>query len=406
MNPRVVIKKGRERPVRQRHPWVFSGAVQRVEGEPEAGDLVEVISSQGELMARGYFNPASQILVRLLAWAQGGQCESIDEEFWRACLTRAIATRTDLLANSNTSACRLVNAESDGLPGLVVDRYGDWLVLQSLTLGVERRKTSLVELLTRVYQSTNLPLLGIYERSDVDVRGKEGLEPASGVLWGREPPDLIEILENGHRFLVDVKAGHKTGFYLDQRDNRARVAPYCAGREVLNGFAYTGAFAVYALAEGASVVINVDTSAEALALAERNVALNRPSADLASCTYQVADVFGQLRAYRAAKRQFDLIILDPPKFVLSRSHTDRASRGYKDVNWVALQLIRAGGVLVTFSCSGLLPAELFQKILFGAALDAEREVQILERLSQASDHPVLLTFPESEYLKGFVCRVW
>ncbi len=399
----IVLRKGRERPVRQRHPWIFSGSVERVVGEPGGGDLVDVVSVRGELLGRGYFNPDSQIAVRLLAWAREGECEPVEADFWRARLERAIASRVGLLADPGTTACRLVNAESDGLPGLVVDRYGDYLVLQALTLGVERRKTELLASLRQAYRSSSPQpkLAGVYERSDADVREKEGLPPSTGLLWGQEPPDLVEILENGHRFLVDLKAGHKTGFYLDQRENRARTAPYCAGREVLNAFAYTGAFAVYGLAAGASRVVNVDTSAEALALAERNLALNHLAA---GATYETADVFAQLRAYRAAGRQFDLIVLDPPKFVTSRSHIRRASRGYKDVNWVALQILRPGGVLVTFSCSGLLSTELFQKILFGAALDAGREVQIVERLGQAGDHPILLTFPESEYLKGFVCR--
>ena len=393
----LVLKPKRGRSVRQRHPWLFSGAIARVDDEVGDGGLVDVVSAGGEWLARGYLNRRSQITVRLLSWERE---RAIDEAFWRARLVRAIAGRAALDADVGTTAYRLVNAESDGLPGLVVDRYADWLVVQALTLGMERRKRELVELLVESLADVR----GVYERSDVDVRQKEGLGPSTGRLWGEEPPELVEVLEHGHRFLVDLKAGHKTGFYLDQRENRARLPAYCADAEVLNAFAYTGAFGVYALGGGAAHVVNVDTSEEALAMARRQVALN--GLDEARSAYEAADAFAQLRAYRARERQFDLIVLDPPRFALSRSHIKRASRGYKDINWIALQLVRRGGVLVTFSCSGLVSRELFQKIVFGAALDAGREVQIVAHLSQAGDHPVALNFPEAAYLKGLLCRVW
>ena len=395
--PHLVLKPKRGRSVRQRHPWLFSGAIARVDAEAGDGGLVDVVSAGGEWLARGYLNRRSQITVRLLSWERE---RAIDEAFWRARLVRAIAGRAALSADVGTTAYRLVNAESDGLPGLVVDRYADWLVIQALTLGMEQRKETLVELLVESLADVR----GVYERSDADVRQKEGLGPSAGRLWGEEPPELVEVLEHGYRFLVDLKAGHKTGFYLDQRENRARLPAYCAGAEVLNAFAYTGAFGVYALGGGAAHVVNVDTSEEALALARRHVALN--GLDEARSACEAADVFAQLRAYRARERQFDLIVLDPPRFALSRSHIKRASRGYKDINRVALQLIRRGGVLVTFSCSGLVSRELFQKIVFGAALDAGREVQIIAHLSQAGDHPVALNFPEAAYLKGLLCRVW
>jgi 23S rRNA (cytosine1962-C5)-methyltransferase len=243
---------------------------------------------------------------------------------------------------------------------------------------------------------------GIYGRDDADVRLKEGLALETGRVLGEEPPDRVEVVEHGHRFLVDVKRGHKTGFYLDQRDNRQRAAAYCAGRETLNAFAYTGAFGVYASGAGARSVANVDTSAEALGLAGENLALN-------GCEPQemvTGDVFQVLRRYRREGRTFDLVILDPPKFATSQAEVMDAARGYKDVNLLALRLLRPGGVLITFSCSGLVSSDLFQKIVFGASVDAGREAQIVERLAQGSDHPVLLTFPESAYLKGFVCLVW
>jgi 23S rRNA (cytosine1962-C5)-methyltransferase len=395
--PRLTLKPKRDRSVRQRHPWLFSGAIARVSDDAQDGELIDVFAAGGEWLARGYLNRRSQIALRVLTWERE---QSIDAAFWRNRLERAVAGRDALRADPAVSAYRLVNAESDGLPGLVVDRYGDWLVLQALTLGVERCKQALLDSLLEL----DLGVRGVYERSDAEVRQKEGLGPFTGLLWGQEPPELLEILEHGYRFLVDLKAGHKTGFYLDQRENRARLPLYSAGAQVLNAFAYSGAFGIYALGGGATHVTNVDTFGSALALAQRHVLLNGLSDDAVTC--ETADVFAQLRAYRAAGRQFDVIVLDPPRFASSRGQLQRASRGYKDINWISFQLIRPGGVLFTFSCSGLVSRELFQKIVFGAALDAERDVQIIAHLGQASDHPINLNFPEAAYLKGLICRVW
>ncbi len=395
--PRLILKSKRDHSVRQRHPWIFSGAIACLDDVAEDGNLVDVFASGGEWLARGYLNRRSQIVVRLLTWERE---QIIDNGFWRERLKQAIAGRAALVGDPRTTAFRIVNSESDGWPGFIVDRYGDWLVVQALTLGMEQAKEELVGVLVDVLDDVR----GVYERSDADVREKEGLDPVTGVLSGEEPPDWVEILENGYRFLVDVKRGHKTGFYLDQRENRARLPAFCDGAEVLNAFAYTGAFGVYALAGSAANVVNVDTSPDALALAERQVELN--GFDARRVAGEAADVFARLRAYRAASRQFDVIVLDPPRFAASRSHIKRASRGYKDINWIALQLLRCGGVLFTFSCSGLVPRELFQKIIFGAVLDAGRDVQIVGQLSQASDHPIALTFPEAAYLKGLICRVW
>jgi 23S rRNA (cytosine1962-C5)-methyltransferase len=395
--PRLILKSKRDRSVRQRHPWIFSGAIACLDDVAEDGNLVDVFASGGEWLARGYLNRRSQIVVRLLTWERE---QIIDNGFWRERLKQAIAGRAALVGDPRTTAFRIVNSESDGWPGFIVDRYGDWLVVQALTLGMEQAKEELVGVLVDVLDDVR----GVYERSDADVREKEGLDPVTGVLSGEEPPDWVEILENGYRFLVDVKRGHKTGFYLDQRENRARLPAFCDGAEVLNAFAYTGAFGVYALAGSAANVVNVDTSPDALALAERQVELN--GFDARRVAGEAADVFARLRAYRAASRQFDVIVLDPPRFAASRSHIRQASRGYKDINWIALQLLRCGGVLFTFSCSGLVPRELFQKIIFGAVLDAGRDVQIVGQLSQASDHPIALTFPEAAYLKGLICRVW
>ncbi len=401
----AVIHDNRLRAIRRRHPWVFSGAIMRLDGDPAPGDLVTVTDGTGEFLARGYWNPHSDIRIRLVTWRED---ESLDEAFWRDRLSRAIAGRhveNRIHELGTANAYRLVNAESDGIPGLVVDRYGDWLVVQALTLGIAERKDMLADLLVEL-----LSPAGIYERSDVDVRQKEGLAPETGVLRGEAPPELIEIDENGRRFLVDVRQGHKTGFYLDQRENRAIIGDWfrsderASQRTVLNAFAYTGGFAVYALGSLVKRVINVDSSAEALALARRNVALNGYRTD--DDDFVEGDVFQVLRYYRDAGQQFDMIILDPPKFAQSPRQVENAARGYKDINLMAFRLLRPGGLLATFSCSGAVTADLFQKIVFSAVLDAGREAQIIRWLAQAPDHPVALTFPEGGYLKGLLCRVW
>jgi 23S rRNA (cytosine1962-C5)-methyltransferase len=386
----AVIKAGRDKPIRQRHPWVFSGAIERIDPAARDGDVIEVATPRGEFLARGYLNRQSQIVVRLLTW---DQAEAIDDTFWARRLTRSISARPD------GPARRLVNAESDGLPGLIVDQYGEWLVVQSLTLGIEQHKT----LITGQLQDMLKPR-GIYERSDVDVREKEGLSSSTGVLVGDEPPERIEIDEHGHRLWVDVRRGHKTGFYLDQRDNRRKTKAYMREADVLNLFCYTGGFTVAALSAGAKSVLNVDSSAAALELAKENLRLNGLAVN--DQDFVEADVFSYLRKLRADQRAFDVIIADPPKLAQSQAQVDRAARAYKDLNLVSMQLLKPGGYLITFSCSGLVSPDLFQKIVFGASLDASRDVQIVERLSQASDHPVLLSFPEAEYLKGLVCRVF
>ena len=390
----VVLKPGKEKPVRNRHPWIFSGAVARFQGEPADGDIVDVRDHQGKFLARGYLNRRSQIVVRCLTWAE----EEVGSAFWRRRLQQSIARRQGWMQAGSTDACRLVYAESDLLPGLVVDQYGRYLVLQALTLGIDRRKSELVQTLVELVQPE-----GIYERSDVDVREKEGLAPQTGLLWGREPPVPLEISQSGNRFPVDIQHGQKTGFYLDQRDNRSRLAAYARGRTVLNAFAYTGSFAVCACRAGAERVVSVDTSAEALAMARQSMLLN--GLPVREDDYVVGDIFAVLRQYRAEGRKFDLIILDPPKFAYAQSQVQAACRGYKDINWLAMQLLRPDGILFTMSCSGLVTPDLFQKVVFGASVDAQRDAQVLEKLAQAADHPILLSFPEGEYLKGFVCRI-
>lgn len=395
----LVLRQGRATPVLRRHPWIFSGSIDRIEGEPDDGSVVEVYDAGHNWLSRGYINKQSQITVRLLTWDKD---ETIDRDFWRRRLERSISARQALASDPATTAYRLVHAESDYLPGLIVDRYGEWLVVQFLTLGVDRRRNEIVELLADLLKPA-----GIYERSDVDVREKEGLEQQTGLLSGNEPPNQTEITENGYRFLVNVRDGHKTGFYLDQRENRARLTRFCDNSrvEVLDAFAYSGAFAVYAAAGGASRLTLVDSSGPALDLARQNLALNSHISSQ-EIDYVEGDVFSVLRGYRADGRRFDMIVLDPPKFAHTRREVEQASRAYKDINLLAFQLLRPGGVLFTFSCSGRVSADLFQKIVFGALVDTNRESQIIGQLAQGMDHPVALTFPEGAYLKGLICRVW
>lgn len=390
MNP-IILKPGREKSVRQRHPWLFGGALAK--GTAQAGTIVPVQSAKGETLAWGYYNPHSQIRVRLLTWGDAPP----DSDWWRTTIERAVRLRDPLLKPTGSTAVRLINAESDGLPGLVVDRYGEWLVLQALTYGVEVRKQELAELLLDITGAK-----GVYERSDEAVRKLEGLQPTAGPLAGATPPDETEILEQNHIFRVNLTTGHKTGFYLDQRINRAIVGAAAKGKTLLNCFAYTGGFSVYAARAGASHVTSVDTSVPALELARDNFELNGLNPEVHE--FVEANVFHLLRTYRQEGRTFDLIVLDPPKFAQSKDQLESATRGYKDINLNALHLLNPGGLLYTFSCSGLVSADLFQKVVFGAALDAGVDAQILQPLWQAPDHPVALTFPEGAYLKGLVVR--
>lgn len=404
----VTLKRGRDKPVRQRHPWIFSGAIAQLPQGANDGDLVRVADARGEPLAVGYLNRRSQIQVRLLHWLDDVRQESpsvddtLGDDFWRARLAASIARRSALAADDDTTAYRLVNGESDELPGLIVDRYGEHLVLQAGTLGIDRRKARLASMLLDLTDSRS-----VIERSDLAVRRREGLSEAVGTLAGDPPAGAVNVCEHGLRFAVDLLHGQKTGFYTDQRDNRRRVARYCAGARVLNGFAYTGAFAVHALARGAAHVTNIDSSFSALEAGEVNLRLNgfNPDAQSESLAGDLFQVLRDWHEQEPAGGRFDVIILDPPKFATTKGSVDRALRGYKEINRLALGLLKPGGILATFSCSGLVSADLFQKVIFGAALDAGRAVQIVEWLQQASDHPVLLSFPEGAYLKGLICRV-
>ncbi|MEZ0327965.1 MAG: class I SAM-dependent methyltransferase [Dissulfuribacterales bacterium] len=391
--PVARLKPGKERSLLRRHPWVFSGAVASMDGNPRTGDAVAICDSSGNFLCLAAFSPQSQI--RLRVWTFDVS-EKIDADFFHRRIQKAVNRR--MRDGVLPHACRLINAEADLLPGLIVDKYGDYLVCQFLSAGVERWKDAIVQGLEGILQPP-----GIYERSDAEVRLKEGLLLQKGLLAGNEPPELIEIWEGDYHFLVDVRNGHKTGFYLDQAENRKIVAEYTHNREILNCFSYTGGFAVAAVKAGAKRVINLDTSGDALELASKNLYLNWIDSD--DFENLQKDVFHCLRTFRDRGMFFDMIILDPPKFAENQHQLEKAARGYKDINLLAFKLLKPGGILVTFSCSGLVSAELFQKIVADAALDARREARIQRHLFQASDHAVLLSFPEGQYLKGLVCEV-
>lgn len=393
--PTVVLKSGRDKSVRARHPRLFAGAIKQVAGRPKDGSVVDVCTNNGEWLARGIINQQAQIAVRLLTWDQN---EPIDEAFWMRRVKRSIDLRLSDPLLEKTNSRRLIFSESDGLPGVIVDEYDGHIVLQLSTLAAANARAIIVTSLV-AFTTPHC----IIERGDDERMRHEHIKSSSGVLYGVVPDELVIITENGLHALVDIANGQKTGFYLDQRDNRIRLARYCRGASVLNVFSYTGAFSLFAAASGAKQVINVDSSPDAIRMAAANAAL----LDVHDCdiSYVVADAFADLRARRNAGELYDVVILDPPKFAHSQEQIDRAARAYKDLNRVGLALVKPGGLLATFSCSGVIDSALFQKIIFSAGIEAKRDVRIVERFTQASDHPVLLSFPESEYLKGLLCRV-
>lgn len=393
--PVLHLKTGREKSVLRRHPWIFAGSIGRVEGEPASGETVRVLDTRGQELGLAAYSPASQIRARMWTWDAD---EAIDQAFLRKRLESALQMRRRLGQEHPGAALRWVHGESDGLPGLVVDRYADFLVMQVLSAGIEHWREPLAGLLQELTGAR-----GIYERSDVDVRKLEGLAERTGVLLGDEPPDRVEIAEDGLHYLVDVHGGHKTGFYLDQRSNRHQVRKLARDKDVLDCFCYTGGFTLNALAGGAKSVLAVDSSAEALAQAQEQAALNGLADSRAR--WQAGDVFRVLRLLRDQGQMFDLIVLDPPKFAPTSLQVERAARGYKDINLLAFKLLRPGGLLATFSCSGGVSAELFQKIVAGAALDAGVDGRIVRHLHASGDHPVGIHFPEGEYLKGLVIEV-
>jgi len=394
-NPSIILKSGREKALNRRHPWIFSMAIDKVKGKPELGSTVDILDSKGKWLACGAYSPESQIRVRIWSFEPD---VTIDTNFFIKRIKAAALSRAELISQQQLTGYRLIAAESDYLPGITIDHYDNTLVCQLLSAGAEFNRPHIIEALETLYPEYN-----IYDRSDVEVRKKEGLEPVKGLIKGQEPKALTVVKENGVDILVDIVNGHKTGFYFDQRDNRRIAGEFCKGKTVLNCFSYTGTFGIYALKNGAKHFTNVDLSQGALDIAKQNIDVN--NLDLSKADFIQADVFKLLRRYRDEGKTFDVIILDPPKFADNKAQLNGACRGYKDINMVAMQLLNPGGTLLTYSCSGLMPSELFQKIVADAALDAKRDAQIIARLSQASDHPIASTFPEGFYLKGLALTV-
>jgi 23S rRNA (cytosine1962-C5)-methyltransferase len=392
--PTLVLAAGREKSLQRRHPWIFSGAIERVDGAPKNGQTVAVKSSDGEFLAWAAYNAASQISGRVWSWRAD---ETIDADFFARKIANALAARNTLRLADGSSGMRLIHAESDGLPGLIVDQYSDVLVMQIGSAGAEFWRDTIAEMLQKLCNP-----VCIYERSDSDSRGLEGLPERNGVLRG-VLPEQVEVGEHGLRFNVDVADGQKTGFYLDQRDNRQLTETIARDKTVLNCFCYTGGFSLYALRGGAKSVLSIDASADALRIAEGNLIANGLDANAAE--WQCDDVFLALRKLRDQGRKFDLIILDPPKFAPTAAFAEKAARGYKDINLLGFKLLNPGGLLATYSCSGGISEDLFQKIIAGAALDAGVDAQIVRHLHASADHPVLLSFPEGAYLKGLLLRM-
>jgi 23S rRNA (cytosine1962-C5)-methyltransferase len=387
---RVTLKSGRDKSLRQRHPWIFSGAIDRVEGVPEMGATIAVHSADGAFLATAAWSPQSQIRAR--AWSFDAH-DAIDSTFMDKRVHRAVRARDSLL-DARHSGCRLVHGESDGLPGLIADRYGDVVVVQFASAGADAWREALIAALQAASGCST-----VFERSDAEVRALEGLLPRVGLVAG-SLPERVALLEDALSYRVDIVHGQKTGFYLDQRDNRRRIRGLARERDVLNCFCYTGGFSIAALAGGARSTLSIDSSAEALGLGALHVSDN--GLDAARAEWRDADVFSELRKLRDGARSFDLIVLDPPKFAPTAHHVEKATRAYKDVNLLALKLLRPEGMLATFSCSGGISADLFQKVVAGAALDARADAAIVGRFGPSADHPIALEFPEGDYLKGLL----
>jgi 23S rRNA (cytosine1962-C5)-methyltransferase len=390
----IILKKGKEKAALQRHPWVFSGALEKVQGKPEDGDVVKVFAFDGEFLAYGYFNSNSRVAVRLLEWNEN---QIIDKNWYENRIKQAVASRQFILSEQ-TNTCRLVFSEADFLPGLIVDKYADFLSLQILSSGIEKVKNIIIEILKAELQPK-----GIFDKSDVTARGHEGLPIENGLLWGENPPEFLEVKENGIIYNINIAEGQKSGFYCDQRDNRSILASYTKDKKVLDCFSYSGGFSLNSLAKGATSVTSVDSSALAIETLKQNVDLNK--LDNAKVTTIQSDVNKQLRAFKESGELFDVIILDPPKYAPSRSALDRAARAYKDLNRLGMLLLEKGGLMATFSCSGAVDIETFKQIIAWAALDAGKEVQIIKQFCQPEDHPLRISFPEGEYLKGLLLRV-
>jgi 23S rRNA (cytosine1962-C5)-methyltransferase len=391
----VILKKGKEKAALQRHPWIFSGAIDKVKGAPENGEIVKVFAADKSFLAYGYYNSQSRVAVRLLEWEEE---TTVDKDWYQQKLRNAIASRAHVLNNEDTNTCRLVFSEADYLPGLIVDKYADFLSLQILSAGIENVKGDIIDILR-----AELNPSGIFDKSDANARTHENLEVSQGLLWGENPPEFIEVKENGMRYHINIADGQKSGFYCDQRDNREILAAYTKDKEVLDCFCYSGGFTLNSLKHGAKHVTSVDSSALAIETLKHNLGLNGFTED--QQTSIQSDVNKQLRAFKEEGRTFDVIILDPPKYAPSRSALDRAARAYKDLNRLGMLLLNPGGILATYSCSGAVDLETFKQITAWAALDAGKEVQVIKQFHQPEDHPVRISFPEGEYLKGLLVRV-
>jgi 23S rRNA (cytosine1962-C5)-methyltransferase len=391
----VILKKGKEKAALQHHPWMFSGAIDRVKGDPANGEVVTVRAADKEFLAYGYYNAQSRVAVRLLEWDES---KVIDKSWYQERLHKAIAARQHVLQSGETNTCRLVFSEADFLPGLIVDKYGDFLSLQVLSAGMETIKADIIDILREELQP-----LGIFDKSDANARTHENLDATQGLLWGEMPPEFIEVKENNILYHINIAEGQKSGFYCDQRDNRRILAEYASGKQVLDCFSYSGGFTLNSLSLGAAHVTSVDSSALALETLQHNVVLN--GFDPARQESIQSDVNKQLRAFKEDGKKFDIIILDPPKYAPSRSALDRAARAYKDLNRMGMLLLESGGLLATFSCSGAVDIDTFKQIIAWAALDAGKEVQILKQFNQPEDHPIRISFSEGEYLKGLLIRV-
>jgi 23S rRNA (cytosine1962-C5)-methyltransferase len=396
MTAAIYLVKGREKSVKRKHPWIFSRGISKVEGEPALGETVDVFTHDGQWLAQAAYSPASQIRARIWSFEK----EEINKAFFVKRFNNAQLLREDVIERDGLTGYRLIAAESDGLPGVTIDRYQNFFVCQLLSAGAEYNKQAIVDALVECFPDCN-----VYERSDVAVRKKEGLKETTGVLHGEEPPKSVVIEENGVKISVDIVGGHKTGFYLDQRDSRQQAVKYMKNKEVLNCFSYTGGFGLYALKGGAKRVINADVSQPALDTAKFNAELNEFNISKKRAVFLNADVFKLLREYRDQGTKFDVVIMDPPKFAESKAQLNGACRGYKDINMLAMQILKPGGTLLTYSCSGLMDQVLFQKIIADAAVDANRQVKFVERFEQAADHPTDTAYPEGFYLKGFACKV-
>ena len=392
----LILQKGKERAVLRRHPWIFSTSVQHLEGRARSGDTVDVLDHRGKPLGKAAWSPESQIRARM--WTFDPE-ETIDDAFFKRRIATAVARRQALPQLRDQQGLRLIHAESDGLPGLIADQYGDTVVIQLTSAGSDKWRKAIVGALVKATGCVR-----VFERSDSDVRKLEGLEPTTGWLHDDAPSGDIVITENGVQMKVDIVGGHKTGFYLDQRDNRHLLGQLAKDKRVLNCFCYTGGFSLQALAGGASEVISVDSSQPALDTATANLALN-PQLDASRAQWVCANVFDELRRRKELGEQFDIIVLDPPKFAPSAKHADTASRAYKDIAINGFKLLAPGGLLMTYSCSGGIGLELFQQITASAALDVGRDARIVQRLQGAADHPVALAVPEGEYLKGLLVQV-